>query len=105
MALALRPDAVFLLSDGEFPEGTVEADRRLNARKVPIHCVDLTGGGPATTPADRPRQRRPVRLPPGQPSRRPPDLSPSPEEQAGSHALDRSQADGTRGFGFGRLAP
>ena len=43
-ALALRPDAVFLLSDGEFPEGTVEAVARLNARKIPIHCVDLTGG-------------------------------------------------------------
>ena len=43
-ALALRPDAVFLLSDGEFPEGTVEAVARLNSRKVPIHCVDLTGG-------------------------------------------------------------
>ncbi|MEJ7637121.1 MAG: hypothetical protein WKF75_03800 [Singulisphaera sp.] len=44
LALALRPDAVFLLSDGEFPEGTVEAIARTNRRKVPIHCVDLTGG-------------------------------------------------------------
>lgn len=43
-ALALRPDAVFLLSDGEFPEGTVEAVAKLNSRKIPIHCVDLTGG-------------------------------------------------------------
>jgi hypothetical protein len=43
-ALALRPDAVFLLSDGEFPEGTVEAVARSNRRKVPIHCVDLSGG-------------------------------------------------------------
>lgn len=43
-ALALRPDAVFLLSDGEFPEGTVERVAKLNPRKVPIHCVDLTGG-------------------------------------------------------------
>jgi Mg-chelatase subunit ChlD len=43
-AIALRPDAVFLLSDGEFPVGTVEQVARLNSRKVPIHCVDLTGG-------------------------------------------------------------
>jgi hypothetical protein len=43
-ALALRPDAVFLLSDGEYPEGTVEAVARMNPRKVPIHCVDLSGG-------------------------------------------------------------
>ena len=44
LALALRPDAVFLLSDGEFPEGTVEDIARKNRRKVPIHCIDLTGG-------------------------------------------------------------
>jgi hypothetical protein len=43
-ALALRPDAVFLLSDGEYPEGTVEAVARKNPRKIPIHCVDLSGG-------------------------------------------------------------
>jgi hypothetical protein len=43
-ALALRPDAVFLLSDGEFPEGTDREIANLNTRKVPIHCVDLTGG-------------------------------------------------------------
>jgi hypothetical protein len=44
MALSLRPDAVFLLSDGEFPEGTVEAIAQKNPRKVPIHCIDLSGG-------------------------------------------------------------
>src|SRR5205085_9566442 len=44
-ALALRPDAVFLLSDGEYPDGTVEAVAKLNPRKVPIHCVDLSGTG------------------------------------------------------------
>jgi len=44
LALALRPNAVFLLSDGEFPEGTVEDIARKNRRKVPIHCIDLTGG-------------------------------------------------------------
>jgi hypothetical protein len=43
-ALAMRPDAVFLLSDGAFPEGTVEMMTKLNTRKVPIHCVDVTGG-------------------------------------------------------------
>ena len=43
-ALALQPDAVFLLSDGEFPDGTVERARQAQPRKVPIHCVDMTGG-------------------------------------------------------------
>jgi hypothetical protein len=43
-ALGLRPDAVFLLSDGAYPHGTVEEITKLNTRKVPIHCVDLTGG-------------------------------------------------------------
>jgi len=43
-ALALRPDAVFLLSDGAFPDGTVGEVAKLNTRKVPIHCVDVTGG-------------------------------------------------------------
>jgi von Willebrand factor type A domain len=43
-ALSLRPDAVFLLSDGAFPDGTAEELTRLNKHKVPIHCVDLTGG-------------------------------------------------------------
>jgi hypothetical protein len=44
MALSLRPDAVFLLSDGEFPPGTAESIARQNPRKVPIHCIDLAGG-------------------------------------------------------------
>ena len=43
-ALSLRPDAVFLLSDGAFPDGTVDEVTRLNKHKIPIHCVDLTGG-------------------------------------------------------------
>jgi hypothetical protein len=47
MAIALRPDAIFLLSDGEFPEGTAEAVARTNARKVPIHCIDLSEGDAA----------------------------------------------------------
>lgn len=44
LALGLKPDAVFLLSDGAFPDGTVEAVARLNPRKIPIHCVDLANG-------------------------------------------------------------
>jgi hypothetical protein len=44
LALSLRPDAVFLLSDGEFPEGTAEGVSRKNPRKVPIHCIDLSAG-------------------------------------------------------------
>jgi hypothetical protein len=44
-ALALRPDAIFLLSDGLFPAGTPAALAQMNARrKIPIHCIDLTGG-------------------------------------------------------------
>jgi hypothetical protein len=44
LALAQHPDAIFLLSDGEFPEGTVESIAGKNPRKVPIHCIDLSGG-------------------------------------------------------------
>ena len=43
-ALSLKPDAVFLLSDGEFPEGTVDEVGTLNTRNIPIHCIDLAGG-------------------------------------------------------------
>lgn len=43
-ALGLRPDAVFLLSDGEYPEDTEGAISARNTKKVPIHCVDLSGG-------------------------------------------------------------
>ncbi len=45
MALALgqKPDAIFLLSDGEFPPGTAESIARLNKGKTPIHCVDFSG--------------------------------------------------------------
>lgn len=43
-AVGIRPDAVFLLSDGAFPEGTASAITRANPRKVPIHCIDLSGG-------------------------------------------------------------
>jgi len=44
MALSLRPDAVFLLSDGAFPDGAVESIAGRNPRKIPIHCIDLSGG-------------------------------------------------------------
>jgi hypothetical protein len=43
-ALMLRPEAVFLLSDGEFPDGTAQAVAHFNAHRIPIHCVDLSGG-------------------------------------------------------------
>ena len=46
-AVGLRPDAVFLLSDGEFPDGAVESINKKNARHVPIHCIDLAGAGGA----------------------------------------------------------
>lgn len=42
-ALAQKPDAIFLLSDGEFPKGVVEAIAKKNAAKTPVHCVDLSG--------------------------------------------------------------
>jgi hypothetical protein len=44
LALAMRPDAVFLLSDGAYPDGTAEAVAKSNPKKVPIHCIDLAGG-------------------------------------------------------------
>lgn len=43
-AVALRPEAIFLLSDGEFPDGTTQFVSRLNIHRIPIHCVDLSGG-------------------------------------------------------------
>lgn len=43
-AIALKPDAIFFLSDGVLPEGTVESVAKLNTRKIPIHCIDLAGG-------------------------------------------------------------
>jgi len=43
-ALALRPDAVFLLSDGDFPEGAADEIAKANGRRIPIHCIDLAAG-------------------------------------------------------------
>lgn len=43
-ALSLRPEAIFLLSDGALPDGTVEAVAHSNTRRIPIHCVDMSGG-------------------------------------------------------------
>ncbi|MBX6312114.1 MAG: magnesium chelatase [Isosphaeraceae bacterium] len=45
LALGLRPDAIFLLSDGEFPSGAAAAIAQKNPYKVPIHCIDLAGAG------------------------------------------------------------
>ncbi|MDR3637509.1 MAG: VWA domain-containing protein [Isosphaeraceae bacterium] len=47
LALSLRPDAIFLLSDGEFPDGTASSVTKKNPRKVPIHCIDLGDGDTA----------------------------------------------------------
>jgi hypothetical protein len=41
LALALRPDAVFLLSDGEFPSGSEDEILDGNRHRVPIHCINL----------------------------------------------------------------
>jgi hypothetical protein len=43
LALGQKPDAVFLLSDGEFPDGAVEAIAKSNKGKTPIHCIDFSG--------------------------------------------------------------
>jgi hypothetical protein len=43
LALGFRPSAVYLLSDGEYPEGSAEAIARTNTRETPIHCIDLSG--------------------------------------------------------------
>lgn len=43
-ALGLKPDAVFLLSDGEFPRGTVQSIGSRNPNKIPVHCIDLGDG-------------------------------------------------------------
>ena len=68
-AIALRPDAIFLLSDGEYPDGTVEAIARAQSRQDP-HPLrgPLRRPGRRPPQAHRPRQRRPVRLPTRQPS-------------------------------------
>jgi hypothetical protein len=44
LAMSLQPDAIYLLSDGAFPEGTVEDVAARNRKKLPIHCIDLAGG-------------------------------------------------------------
>ena len=44
LALGYKPDAVFLLSDGEFPPGTDGALSIRNAERTPVHCIDLDGG-------------------------------------------------------------
>ncbi len=44
LAMSLQPDAIYLLSDGAFPDGTVEDVAARNRRRLPIHCIDLAGG-------------------------------------------------------------
>ena len=44
LAVSQRPDAIFLLSDGEFPQGTVESITKMNRTLTAIHCIDLNGG-------------------------------------------------------------
>ncbi len=44
IGLSFQPDAVFLLSDGEYPDETADAIGTKNKRKVPIHCIDLSDG-------------------------------------------------------------
>ncbi|HEU5117212.1 MAG TPA: VWA domain-containing protein [Isosphaeraceae bacterium] len=44
LALSLRPNAVFLLSDGDYPTGCVESIALKNKTRIPIHCIDLAPG-------------------------------------------------------------
>ena len=44
MAIGFKPDAIYLLSDGLFPDGTAEDIAAKNLAKIPIHCIDLTAG-------------------------------------------------------------
>ncbi len=44
MAIGLQPDAIFLLSDGEFPAGTAQSIIDRNTNQIPIHAIDLSGG-------------------------------------------------------------
>jgi hypothetical protein len=44
LALSLKPDAVFLLSDGDYPNGSVKAVARKNKTGIPVHCIDLAPG-------------------------------------------------------------
>ncbi len=44
MALGLKPHAIFLLSDGEYPNGVAADIIRADVDKIPIHCIDVSGG-------------------------------------------------------------
>lgn len=48
LALGLRPDAIFLVSDGEYPEGVPAVIEQSNTARTPIHCIDLSGGAGGT---------------------------------------------------------
>ncbi|GIW88458.1 MAG: hypothetical protein KatS3mg108_2782 [Isosphaeraceae bacterium] len=43
MALSFKPDAIFLLSDGEFPDGVANDLIQAHPNPRPIHCIDLSG--------------------------------------------------------------
>lgn len=47
LALGLKPDAVFFLTDGQFDDPTPERIRAWNASGVPVHVVDLGPGPPS----------------------------------------------------------
>ena len=44
LAIGMNPDVIYLLSDGLFPNGTSETIADRNRKKIPIHCIDLSGG-------------------------------------------------------------
>lgn len=44
IGLSYKPDALFLLSDGAFEDGTDALITARNKHKTPIHCVDLSAG-------------------------------------------------------------
>jgi uncharacterized protein with von Willebrand factor type A (vWA) domain len=44
-AIGIHPDAVFLLSDGEFPDDTAALVAGANRNHVPIHTIHVSGEG------------------------------------------------------------
>ena len=45
-AIGLKPDAVFLLTDGQFDTPSPEKIREWNTGQVPIHIIDMAPGKP-----------------------------------------------------------
>ncbi|MFO0960333.1 MAG: vWA domain-containing protein [Isosphaeraceae bacterium] len=48
-ALGIHPDAIFLLTDGEYPRGSAESINGQNTGPVPVHCIDLGDGSGAAS--------------------------------------------------------